>query len=336
MRAYRLNSPGLDSLSMFELDVPKPGTGQLLVRLRAASLNYRDLMVVQDRYKLSDLKFPLIPLSDAAGEVVAVGEGVTEFGVGDRVIGNFFQKWGDGPFDKEKGDSALGGAIDGVLREQIVFNQIATVKIPPHLSYEEASALPCAGLTAWVALAALGKLKAGETVLALGTGGVSIFALQIAKSFGAKVILTSSSDEKLARGRALGADETINYVQVPDWGARVRQLTSNGGVDHVLEVGGEGTLPQSLQAVREGGHLTLVGLLSGNFPDAKVAANNDRGVRVDSVYVGSTRDLQEFCEFLNTNSLRPVVDRVFPFEQAREALEFLQAGAHFGKVVIRI
>jgi NADPH:quinone reductase-like Zn-dependent oxidoreductase len=307
------------------------------VRIRATSLNYRDLLVASGTYaRGGPPRRPLVPLSDGAGEVVEVGPGVTRLRPGDRVAGAFFQRWVDGPFDAEKGASALGGAVDGVLAEEVVLEADGAVKFPEHLTFEEAATLPCAGVTAWVGLFVLGRLKAGETVLAMGTGGVSVFALQLAKAAGARVILTSSHDEKLARGRALGADATVNYRTTPEWDAAARALTGGRGVDHVLEVGGATTLPVSLRAVREGGHVTLVGLLGGQRGDPDAAARNDRGVRVDSVFVGSVRHFEAMNDAIARARLRPVVDRVFPFERAREAYEHLRSGAHFGKIVVRV
>jgi NADPH:quinone reductase-like Zn-dependent oxidoreductase len=281
-------------------------------------------------------KRPLVPLSDGAGEVLEVGAGVTALRPGDRVAGNFFQRWVDGPFDAEKGASALGGAIDGVLAEEVVLEAAAAVRFPAALSFEEAATLPCAAVTAWVGLVELGRLAAGETVLAMGTGGVSIFALQLAKALGARVILTSSSDEKLARGRALGADEVVNYRTTPAWDDAARALTGGRGVDHILEVGGASTLPRSLRAVREGGHVTLVGLLGGTRGDPEAAAKAAPGVRVDSVYVGSVRHFEAMNEVVARAGLRPVVDRTFRFEQAREAYAHLAGGRHFGKVVVTV
>jgi NADPH:quinone reductase-like Zn-dependent oxidoreductase len=337
MRAYEIERPsGIDGLKLVEKPTPSPGPGQVLVRLRAASLNYRDLLVVEGRYPGGGLKLPLIPLSDGAGEVTAVGPGVTRIKVGDRVASSFFQGWVDGPFDSKKGATALGGAIDGVLAEQVVFEEAGAVKFPDYLSFEEASTLPCAAVTTWVGLIELGGLKAGETVLAQGTGGVSIFALQIAKAVGAKVLLTSSSDEKLARGKELGADGLINYKKEPDWAAKALELTGGRGVDHILEVGGAETLPQSIKASRVGGHVTLTGLLTGSFGNADEAKKNDRDVRIDRVFVGSVRHFEALNGLLEKSRLHPVIDeRVFSFDQAVEAFRYLKSGAHFGKVVIR-
>lgn len=336
MRAYELRGSGIETLTLVERPRPRPGPGQVLVRIRATSLNYRDLMVASGTYTRGGSQRPLVPLSDGAGEVIEVGPDVTRLRPGDRVAGSFFQRWVDGPPDDAKRASALGGAIDGVLAEEVVLQADAAVRLPDHLTFEEAATLPCAGVTAWVGLFEHGKLATGETVLAMGTGGVSIFALQLAKAAGARVILTSSDDGKLARGKALGADETVNYRTTPDWAAAARALTGGRGVDHLLEVGGASTLPTSLRAIREGGHLSLVGLLGGARADPEAAARNDRGIRVDSVYVGSVRHFEALNELVGRTRLRPVVDRVFPFEQARAAYEHLRSGAHFGKVVVAV
>lgn len=336
MRAYELRGNGVETLTLVERPRPRPGPGQVLVRIRAASLNYRDLMVASGTYTRGGSQRPLVPLSDGAGEVIELGPGVTRLRPGDRVAGNFFQRWIDGPPDDAKRASALGGAIDGVLAEEVVLEADAAVRFPDHLSFEEAATLPCAGVTAWVGLFENGRLRAGETVLAMGTGGVSIFALQLAKAAGARVILTSSDDGKLARGKALGADATINYRTTPAWDEAARALTGGRGVDHLLEVGGASTLPTSLRAIREGGHLSLVGLLGGTRADPEAAARNDRGIRVDAIFVGSVRHFEGLNETVTRARLRPVVDRVFPFERARAAFEHLQAGAHFGKVVVAV
>jgi NADPH:quinone reductase-like Zn-dependent oxidoreductase len=330
MRAYELRGNGLAGLTPVERAAPRPGPGQVLVAIRAASINYRDLAIAEQLRKVR------VPLSDGAGEVIATGPGVTAIRSGDRVAGTFFQQWVDGPWDAEKRKSALGGPIDGVLAEQVVLEEMGVVKIPDGLSFEEAATLPCAGVTAWVGLMVHGGLKAGETVLAMGTGGVSIFALQLAKTAGARVILTSSHDEKLARGKALGAAEVINYREMPDWDARARELTGGCGVDHILEVGGAGTMPRSIRATRRGGHISIVGILTGGWPDRELVAKADPRLRVDEVFVGSLRHFEALNEAIGRTGLRPVVDRVFPFEEARQAYEHLRSGRHFGKVVIQI
>lgn len=338
MRVYELEKAGagLDHLVVTERPVPRPGAGEAVVRIRATSLNYRDLLIAKGRYGRGVPKYPLVPLSDGAGEVVELGAGVEQLVPGDRVVGSFFRDWIDGPPDENKRAASLGGSVDGVLAEYAVFRAQALVKIPSALAFEEAATLPCAGVTAWISLIDLGGLKAGETVLAMGTGGVSIFALQLAKAHGARVILTSSSDEKLEHGKRLGADELINYRSTPAWDERARELTGGRGVDHLLEVGGAETLPRSLAAVRDGGHLALIGLLTGGRADPEVAARAGRGLRIDSIFVGSTAHLRALAEAAARFALHPVIDRVFEFGHAREAYEALESGHHFGKIVIRV
>jgi NADPH:quinone reductase-like Zn-dependent oxidoreductase len=304
--------------------------------MRATSLNYRDLLIANGRYGRGGLKLPLVPLSDGAGEVVEVGADVTRLKPGDRVASSFFQKWIDGPFDADKGASALGGAIDGVLAEYVLLEEAGAVKFADGLSFEEAATLPCAGVTAWVGLHVLGGLRPGEVVLAMGTGGVSLFALQFAKAAGARVILTSSQDDKLDRGKALGADDGINYRKTPAWDVRARELTGGRGVDHILEIGGAETLQLSFRAVRDGGHLVLVGLLTGTRADANTIDGDRRGVRIESVYVGSVRHFEAMNDAIAQSGLHPVIDRVFSFDEAKRAYEHLETGKHFGKIVVRV
>jgi NADPH:quinone reductase-like Zn-dependent oxidoreductase len=338
MRAWELRGDGLETLALAERDLPRPGAGQVRIRIRAASLNYRDLLVASGQYaRGGPSKRPLVPLSDGAGEVVELGPGVTTLRVGDRVMGGFFRRWVDGPFTPELAASALGGgSTDGVLAEEVVLEADAALRFPVHLSFEEAATLPCAGVTAWRGLFDLGNLVPDEWVLAMGTGGVSIFVLQFAKAAGAKVILTSSDDAKLARGKALGADAVVNYRKTPAWDEAARAATGGRGVDHLLEVGGASTLPVSLRAVRPGGHVTLTGLLGGARADVDTAARLAPGVRVDSVFVGSARHRGALADDVARERLRPVVDKVFPFERARDAYEHLRSGAHFGKVVVAV
>lgn len=338
MRVWELRGDGVDTLALAERESPRPGPGQVRVRIRAASLNYRDLLVAAGTYgRGGPQKRPLVPLSDGAGEVVEVGPGVTTLRAGDRVVGSFFRRWFDGPFTPDLAATALGGgSTDGVLAEEVILEADGAIRFPVHLSFEEAATLPCAGVTAWVALFALGRLAPEEWVLAMGTGGVSIFALQFAKAAGARVVLTSSDDAKLARGKALGADATVNYRTTPAWDEAARALTGGRGVDHIVEVGGAATLPRSLRAVRDGGHVTLTGLLGGARGDAGEAARLAPGVKVDSVFVGSARHLGALADDVARERLRPVVDRVFPFEGARDAYAHLRSGAHFGKVVISV
>jgi NADPH:quinone reductase-like Zn-dependent oxidoreductase len=337
MRTYELRGQSIDSLTVVERPVPKPGRGQALVRVRAASLNYRDLLIVNGTYPRGPSGAQLVPLSDGVGEVVELGPGTTRLKPKARVMGAFFQKWLDGPFDFEAAvSSALGGSIDGMLSEYVVLDEAGLVEAPANLTDEEAATLPCAGVTAWVGLVELATIGPKDTLLAMGTGGVSLFALQLAKRAGASVILTSSSDEKLARGKQLGADHTINYRTTPDWDVMARELTGGRGVDHILEVGGAETLAQSLRALRAGGRLALVGQLSGEMAKHEVALDNDHDVRVDQIFVGSAQFLTNLSRDIERRLIRPVVDRVFAFDAVPEAYRYLESGAHFGKVVIRI
>ncbi|GHV45660.1 NADPH:quinone oxidoreductase [Clostridia bacterium] len=331
MKAFEiLKSFGLDSLNLTKRPEPSPGYGQILIKLRAVSLNYRDLMVVKGLYN-PNIPLPLIPCSDGVGEVVALGEGVTRVKVGDRVAGIFFQTWLSGKLSEEKTRSALGGAIDGLLCEYAVLHEDGVVRVPEHLTDIEAATLPCAAVTAWNALA--GNVKAGDTVLVQGTGGVSIFALQFAQILGAKVIAISSSDQKRERLQSLGAAETINYKQTPDWGKKAYELT--GGVDHVVEVGGAGTLNESLKAVNHGGQISLIGVLTGGKGEINTAAILLKNVRLQGIYVGSREMFEDMNRAIALHKIQPICDRVIPFESARSALEYMESGAHFGKICIQ-
>lgn len=332
MKTYELQKAGIDNLVRVDRPRPEPRKGQVLVRMRAGSLNYRDLLVAERRQE----GFPLVPLSDGAGEVAAVGEGVTRVKVGDRVAGTFFQSWVDGELTPEARETALGGSINGVLSEYVVLREDGVVRLPAGYSFEESATLPCAAVTVWNALVPMGNLQKGETVLAQGTGGVSIFALQIANILGARVIITSSSDEKLERARKLGAWQTINYKKTPNWEEKALELTGGKGVDHVIEVGGQETLPKSIRAARVGGRITMVGLLTGSFGKPDAALTEPKQLRVEGVYVGSTRMFEDMNRVLDQHKVKPIIDRVFPFEQAREAYQHLKSGAHFGKIVISI
>ena len=335
MKAFEIqNKFGLDSLTLTERPDPKPSYGQVLIKLRSLSLNYRDLMVVKGLYN-PKLPLPLIPFSDGVGEVVAVGEGVTRVNIGDRVAGIFFQKWLAGELTAEKAESALGGAIEGMLAEYVVLHEDGVVRVPEHLTDEEAASLPCAAVTAWNALFSSGGLKAGDTVLIQGTGGVSIFALQFALLAGARVIATSSSDEKLERVLQLGASDGINYKQTPDWGKKVRELTAGGGVDYVVEVGGAGTLSESLRAVRYGGQISLIGVLTGGSAEINTASILMKNVKVQGIYVGSREMFEAMNCAIALHKLHPVCDRVFPFHEAPKALKYMETGSHFGKICIR-
>jgi len=337
MKAYQITQYGsLDGLTETNLpEPPTPGPGQIVVRVHAVSLNYRDLMIILGNYGPGgEMPHGLIPLSDGAGEVTAVGEGVSRVKPGDRVAGTFFQTWLDGHILNVYQKSALGGAVNGMMSEYVLLPENGVVTLPDYLSYEEAASLPCAAVTAWNGLVEQGKLIAGQSVLLLGTGGVSMFALQIAKLHGAQIIITSSSDEKLARAKELGASETINYKADPDWEKTVWRLTGKVGVDHVVEVGGPGTLEKSLQATRQGGAIAQIGVLTD--PSAKISPMPILGksLHLNGIYVGSRAMFQRMLTAFTVNQVHPIIDRVFPFADARDAYAHLQSGAHFGKIVI--
>jgi NADPH:quinone reductase-like Zn-dependent oxidoreductase len=335
-KAFRTaGGPSIEDLTFDDVEVAGPGPGQVTVAIKAVSLNFRDLAVVTGRYPRR-VSGPTVIASDGCGEVVSVGEGVTTFKAGDRVVGSFFQNWLTGPFVREYGNSALGGAIDGVLTEQRVFDQAGLLRLPEHLSYAEGATLPCAGLTAWNALVPTAHVQPGNTVLLLGTGGVSIFGLQFAKLHGARVIITSSSDEKLGRARALGADETINYKKNPEWEKEVLGLTGGHGVDIVLEVGGAGTFPQSMTAVRASGQIVVIGVLTGVAGTVPLGLIGLQTLSVRGVYVGSVAMFQDMNRAITLHGLRPVIDRVFSFSETRDALRYLQSARHFGKIVISL
>lgn len=330
------NAFGFENLVVAERPDPVPGPGQVLLKMKAASLNYRDLLTMQGLYNPRQ-PLPLIPLSDGVGEVVAVGDGVTRVKTGDRVAGIFAQGWLAGPPTRAKLlDTTLGGPLNGMLAEQVVLNEQGVVPVPGHLSDEEAAALPCAAVTAWSALVRHAPVVAGDTVLVLGTGGVAIFALQFAKLLGAAVIVTSSSDEKLARATRLGASHGINYKAEPAWSKTVRDLTDGEGVHHIIEVGGVGTLAQSMRAVRMGGCISLIGVLAGVEALLNLTPVLMQDVRVQGVIVGPRETFETMNRAIRLHQLRPVVDRVFPFEDYAAAVEYMAAGKHFGKVCIRI
>lgn len=335
MNAWEVRTDGgIDALVATERPAPAPGPRELVVRVRAVSLNYRDLLHVLG-YADRD-RWPLVPCSDGAGEVVAIGRDVTRFRVGDRVAGTFFQGWDAGRITAEAMETALGGRLQGMLAEHALLREDGAVPVLPGWSFEQAATLPCAALTAWNALVAQGRLAAGETVLVLGTGGVSLFALQIAKLHGARVIVTSSSDEKLARARALGADGTVNYRAHPDWEKRVLELSGGRGVDHVVEVGGAGTLEKSLIATRHGGSVWLIGVLTGFQATVNPLNALQRSLRVQGIYVGSAEMFRAMNAAFGANRLEPVIDRVFAFSDAPDAFRAMQAAGHFGKLVVRV
>ena len=325
---------GLDRLAVAERPRPEPAPGQVVLRMRAASLNARDLMTVRGHYNPKQ-PLPLIPCSDGVGEVVGVGEGVDRVRPGDRVAATFAQGWISGEPTWEMLRSTLGGPLDGTLAEFMALDAEAVVRVPEHLTDEEAATLPCAGLTAWSALVTHGQIGRDDTVLVQGTGGVSIFALQFAKLHGAHVTLLSSRDDKLERARALGADVTINYRTTPKWGAEVRDLYDGEGADHVVEVGGEGTLPQSLRGIRTGGTISLIGVLSGPALNVPLGPVVTRQIRLQGVTVGNRDGFEAMARAIGQHRLAPAVDRVFAFEELHQAFEHLASGAHFGKICLR-
>lgn len=337
MKTWVIEKHGdVDGLAQVDWPQPEPTHGEVLVAVKAVSLNYRDLGMLRHE-RPGNLPLPLIPCSDGAGEVIAVGEGCTQYKTGNRVVGTFFRDWIDGPFQTEYHKASGGGSIHGVLCEYISVPEHALLPIPQHLSYEEAATSPVAGVTAWTSLFSRGRLKTGATVLTLGTGGVSIFALQLSIAAGARVIITSSSDDKLEHARQLGAWETVNYKTTPDWDKEVWRLTQKRGVEHVIEVGGPGTLDKSIACVAGSGQIALIGVLTGfGPPTGSLFPLMARNARIDGIYAGSRADFEAFNAFLETHQLHPVIDRVFPFEEAQAAFAYLASGAHFGKVVIRI
>jgi NADPH:quinone reductase-like Zn-dependent oxidoreductase len=334
MRAYQLaQAAGIDALVKVDLPVPKPGPRQILVKVAACSLNFRDLAIVLGTYRMPT-KPNLVPLSDGAGEVVEIGSEVTRIKVGDRVAGCFFQRWIAGPPNADTHTNALGGSIDGMLREYVVLDEDGAVKLPTHLSFEEGATLPCAAVTAWHALVEHAHIVAGQTVLVQGTGGVSIFALQLARLMGAQVIVTSSNDHKLARAKQLGATHGVNYRTNSEWEKAVIEL-SDGGVDHVVEVGGPGTLARSLRAIRIGGKITLIGVLSG-AADINPMLIFSRRANVQGISVGSAQMFQAMNQAIAVNNLKPIIDRVFSLDDVPAAYRYLQSAQHFGKIVVRM
>lgn len=335
MKAFQLKeTAGITGLILCnDLDKPEPGPDEVLIRVRATSLNFRDFIVAHGDYPV-EVKHNVIPLSDGAGDVVEVGKHVKSVQVGDRVAGCFFPDWVSGPLTEEIFQRSLGGPLDGMLAEYVVLPERAVIPFPPHLSYEEAATLPDAGVTAWHALVEAGRIKAGQTVLLLGTGGVCLFALQFAKLHSATVIQTSSSGEKLERAKAMGADHLINYETTPDWDQEVLRLTGGRGADIVIEVGGAQTLEHSVRAVRFGGTVTLIGLISG-FGKVDPLPLMLRSVCMYGINVGSADMFRAMNRAIDASRLHPVIARTFTFEHATYAYHHQQAG-HFGKTVITV
>jgi len=335
VKAWQIQQRGsLDGLVVADIPRPNVDAGQVRVRIRAVSVNYRDLIAT--RIERPGALTPLIPCSDGAGEVVEVGAGVTKWKQGDRVIGCFFQDWDCGRVRRDVMRSDLGGPLHGVLAQEVILRENGIVSLPEHMDFEQGSTLPCAALTAWHALMENGRLRAGETVLLLGTGGVSIFALQFAKMHGARVIITSASDAKLKKARTLGADETINYKTFPDWQVRVHEITEKQGADHIIEVGGWGTLEKSLESVAYGGTVHTIGVLTGFEGKINPWQIIAKSVCVHGLYVGNRKMFEDMNRAISQRRLEPVIDRVFEFKDARAAFARMESGAHFGKIVIRV
>jgi len=336
MRAYQLpQATGIDALVEVAPPMPKPGPRQVLVKVAACSLNYRDLAIALGTYRMPT-KPDLIPLSDGAGEVVEVGAGVTRVKTGDKVAGCFFQRWPGGEPSQTVQASALGGSIDGMLAEYAVLEEDGVVKIPAHLSLEEGATLPCAAVTAWHAMMVHAKLIAGQTVLLQGTGGVSVFGLQLAHAMGMQSVITSSSDAKLTKAKALGANHTINYKTTPDWEKSAMEFTRGRGVDHVVEVGGQGTLARSFGALRVGAKISMIGNLSGAATELNPGLIMGRRANIQGISVGSTQMFEALNRVIAANAIKPVIDKVFGFDDVKAAYQHMASGAHFGKIVIRV
>ncbi len=337
MKSYEVKDAfGLENLTLVDRPDPKPGPKQVLVKVKATSINYRDVLLIQGNYNPRQ-PLPIIPFSDGAGEVVEVGGEVTHFAAGDRVASCFFQNWDAGKPTAEKAPgSTLGSPLDGMLTQYAVLEEKGAVKLPDHLSYEEGATLPCAALTAWSCLFRHGHVGPGDTVLTLGTGGVSIFALQFAQLAGANVIITSSSDQKLERASELGATLGINYRDEEKWSRDIKKHTHGLGVDHVIEVGGVGTLDQSIRACKMGGHISLVGVLAGPKAPLNLTLILMQDIRIQGVFVGPRETFVEMNQAIAQHQFKPVIDKTFPFAEAKQALEYVTAGSHFGKVCIAI
>ncbi len=332
MKAYEVqNAWGIDNIVEVEREKPTAGPGQVVVAIKAASLNYRDLLTIEGK---GGAKLPLIPFSDGAGDIVQVGDGVTRVKKGDRVCPIFFPGWIDGGPSAYGRMKALGGSAPGTLQEFMLLDAEAVTPFPAHLSYLEAAALPCAAVTAWRALVDEGRLKAGDWVLVQGTGGVSIFALQFAKMLGAKVVVTSSSDEKLQRAKALGADALINYKENPDWAKAALEATGGQGIDIVVEVGGAGTLNQSLTCAKVGGAVVVIGLLTGVKQEILVPVIFGKNLRIIGISVGSRAQFEAMNKAIAQHKMKPVIDKVLPVSQVRDALKTMQAAGHFGKICV--
>ncbi|MGD9683863.1 MAG: NAD(P)-dependent alcohol dehydrogenase [Candidatus Obscuribacterales bacterium] len=333
-RAYRLTEFDYNKISPADVDLPPLGPTDVLVEIKAASLNYRDFLIAGGLYNPS-FKLPLVPLSDGSGQVVETGSRVTEFKPGDRVAGIFMQNWAAGPIDGSCGKSALGGEIDGVLQNHRVFPETGLVRLPEGYSFEEGAALPCAAVTAWNALFESGSLKPGKSVLVMGTGGVSVFALQFARAAGARIFATSSKDDRLELLESLGAHHTINYMSNPDWDKEILDATDGAGVDHIVEVGGAGTLPRSINCVATGGEISVIGVLAGMGKVDPIRVLM-KAIRLQGIFVGSREMFENMNRALETNGIKPVIDKkVFGADEASAGIDYMKNGSHTGKIVLR-
>jgi NADPH:quinone reductase-like Zn-dependent oxidoreductase len=336
MKVWELaDSFGMENLRLTERAKPAPGPREVLVRMTAASLNYRDMLMVRGHYNPRQ-PLPLVPCSDGVGVVEEVGPGVARVTVGQRVAGIFAQRWLAGRPDKTALSSTLGGPLDGTLQEYMVFGEEGLVAVPDTLTDEEAATLPCAALTAWSSLFVHGDVKAGSSVVIQGTGGVSIFALQFAAMVGATTYVTSSSDEKLDRAREMGATHTVNYKTTPKWGEEIYRMTGKQGVDHVVEVGGAGTIDQSIRSIAPGGCISLIGVLSGNAQEIQLTRVLMQNVRMQGIIVGHREGFEQMNRAIAANNLTPAVDRTFEFDEVPQALEYMAKGQHFGKIAVKI
>ncbi|MSQ50086.1 MAG: NAD(P)-dependent alcohol dehydrogenase [Betaproteobacteria bacterium] len=336
MKVFQIQDDwSLQHLQLATRPDPRPGPWQVLVRMQAASLNYRDLVVPMRGYGSHTGTLPLIPISDGVGEVLEIGPGVTRVKPGDRVCPLFSQGWISGAPSMARLGRSLGGPLDGTMAEYMVLSEEGVVQVPAHLDHEQAACLPCAALTAWSAIVTHDNLGPGSQVLVQGTGGVALFALQFAKLRGAHVTVISSSDEKIAKAKALGADAAINYLTTPEWYKATRELTAGRGYDHILELGGEKTLPQSLRCIRPGGTLSMIGVLSGGMLSAPLGLVVTRQVRLQGITVGNRDGFEAMVQAIDQHQLQPVTDKIFAFEQLKEAMAYLKSGAHFGKICIR-
>ena len=335
MKAYQIRDEwSLEHIELVEIPKPSPGPGEVLVEMKASSLNYRDMVVANRGYGSKTGNLPLIPVSDGVGIVRELGDGVSRVAIGDRICPLFMQGWISGPPNRERLSATLGGPIDGVMAEFRCFPQDSVSKVPEELTDLEASTLPCAALTAWSALIEEGKLQPGESVLIQGTGGVSLFALQFAKICGARCILISGSNEKMKRAQELGADEVLNYQDLPEWGKRVRDFSGGEGVDHIVEVGGPETLPQSLRAIRPGGTISMIGVLSGSEMKAQLGLIVTRQIRLQGITVGHRDGFEAMASAINASGMKPIVDQVYPFTSLPEAMHSLSEAKHFGKICL--